>query len=305
MTAVFAPLVFIVFIGALLRLRNPQMEDVRRAMNRLVLVVFLPALVFRTVMETNLDRLFYEIPLAAATGIVGCLLVSLMVFHFLPIPGRTKGAMVLGASFGNVTYLGLPVLLETFPNASEQVSEVSVLFEVTKSSINLTVGAMIAIHYGSREAITFRKTAFEAFKLPPIWGLFLAILFKVNGIPCPAFLQEATHILASAVSGLMVLSLGMAFHFRASRLFWLVIPVSAIKLILSPLLMARVVSWYNIAGVYADAAILEAAMPSQLLSFVISSRFELDEETLAVVILLDTLLAFLSIPLIGKYMVPG
>lgn len=50
---------------------------------------------------------------------------------------------MLGSAFGNVTYLGLPVLLETFPSQAEQVSEVAVLFEVTKSSLNLSLGAMI------------------------------------------------------------------------------------------------------------------------------------------------------------------
>lgn len=298
MIAAFLPLAAIALLGALLRHFNPAMEQTRRSMNQLVLYVFLPALVFRTVMDGKLNLLFLEIPAAAATGVLACLAVAFLVFHFLPIPGPTKGAMMLGSAFGNVTYLGLPVLLGIFPTESGQVAEVSVLFEVTKSSLNLTLGAMIAIAYGSQEPITFRKTALEALKLPPIWALVLAIGWKASGIPCPAVILNAAAILAVAVSGIMMLSLGMALRFTPTRMMALALPVSAIKLAISPVIVFLAVGPLGLSGLYANASVLEAAMPSQLLSFIIAGKFKLDEETLAFVIMVDTILAFVTLPLI-------
>jgi malate permease and related proteins len=298
MTVLFLPLALIVLLGALLRRFGSDMEDKRRTLNVLVLYVFLPALVFHTVMDAQLDRLFIEIPLAAASGVLGCLAAAFLVFHFLPIPGPTKGAMMLGAAFGNVTYLGLPVLLGTFPGHAAEASEVAVLFEVTKSTLNLTLGAMIAIAYGTQERVTFARTAFEALKLPPIWALVVAVTWKATGIPCPTAVMDAAALLAATVSGIMMLSLGMALKFRPTRLMALALPAAAIKLGLSPLLVSQVVGPLGITGLYADATILEAAMPSQLLSFIIASRFRLDEETLAFVIMADTLLAFATLPLV-------
>lgn len=298
MIAAFLPLAAIALLGALLRHFIPAMEQTRRSMNQLVLYVFLPALVFRTVMDGTVDQLFLEIPAAAAIGVLGCLAAGFLVFHFLPIPGPTKGAMMLGAAFGNVTYLGLPVLLGIFPGQSGQVAEVSVLFEVTKSSLNLTLGAMIAIAYGSQEPITFRRTALEALKLPPIWALALALAWKKSGIPCPSLVMDTAAILAVAVSGIMMLSLGMALRFQPTRLMALAVPVSAIKLGLSPLIVALAVVPLGLTGVHAQAAVLEGAMPSQLLSFIIAGKFKLDEETMAFVIMVDTVLAFVTLPLI-------
>ena len=297
MIAAFLPLAAIAFVGALLRHFIPGMEQTRQSMNKLVLYVFLPALVFRTVMDGTVSRLFLEIPALAAIGTLSCLAVGFLVFHFLPIPGPTKGAMMLGAAFGNVTYLGLPVLLGVFPGQADQVSEVSVLFEVTKSSLNLTIGAMIAIAYGSQEPITFRRTALEALKLPPIWALVAAILWKISGVSCPAVVMDAASILAVAVSGIMMLSLGMALRFSATKLMALALPVAAIKLAFAPLVVFSAVGPLGLT-VYANAAILEAAMPSQLLSFIIAGKFKLDEETLAFVIMVDTVLAFVTLPLV-------
>ncbi|KAK6020052.1 transporter, auxin efflux carrier family protein [Ostertagia ostertagi] len=298
MIAAFLPLAAIALLGALLRHFIPGMEQTRQSMNRLVLYVFLPALVFRTVMDGTITRLFLEIPALAATGTLVSLAAGFLIFHFLPIPGPTKGAMMLGAAFGNVTYLGLPVLLGIFPGQADQVSEVSVLFEVTKSSLNLTLGAMIAIAYGSQEPITFRRTAYEALKLPPLWALVVAIVWKLSGIPCPSLIMDTASILSVAVSGIMMLSLGMALRFSATPLMALAIPVSAIKLALSPFVVFLAVAPFGLTGVYSNAAILEAAMPSQLLSFIIAGKFKLDEETLAFVIMVDTILAFVTLPLV-------
>jgi predicted permease len=302
MTAIFLPLALIALLGAFLRHFVAGMEEKRQAMNTMVLYVFLPALVFHTVMDARLDRLFIEIPAVAASCIVGCLAVAFVVFHFLPIPGHTKGALLLGSAFGNVTYLGLPVLLRTFPDNTEQVSEVAVLFEVTKSSINLTLGAMIAIAYGTQERITLAKTAFEALKLPPIWALAVAVVWKASGVSCPAIVLEAAGLLASTVTGIMMLSLGMALKFKPTRLMALALPASAIKLLLAPLIASLVILPLGVTGLYGNAAILEAAMPSQLLSFIIATRFKLDEETLAFVILIDTVLALLTLPLVHSFL---
>jgi predicted permease len=298
MIAAFLPLAAIALLGALLRHFIPGMEQTRQSMNKLVLYVFLPALVFRTVMDGTIDRLFLAIPAAAAIGTLSCLAVGFLVFHFLPIPGPTKGAMMLGSAFGNVTALGLPVLLGVFPGEADRVSEVSVLFEITKSSLNLSLGAMIAIAYGSQEPITFQRTALEALKLPPLWALFVAIAWKLSGIPCPALIMDTASILAVAVSGILMLSLGMALRFSPTPLMALAIPVSAIKLALSPFVVFLAITPLGITGVYSNAAVLEGAMPSQILSFVIAGKFKLDEETLAFVIMVDTILAFVTLPLV-------
>jgi len=303
MTAVFLSLAVIVLLGALLRHCLPGMEEARQHLNRLVLYVFLPALVFRTVMNADVDRLFLALPAAAATGVLACLAISLLVFHFLPVPHETKGGMMLAGAFGNVTYMGLPVLLGIFPDHPTEMAQVAVLFEVTKSSLNLTLGSMLAISYGSQERITFRKTVLEALKLPPLWALAAALLWKATHLPCPDFLMRSAGVLAASVSGIMMLSLGMALKFRATHLMALAVPVAAIKLLLSPLIVMLVCGPLGIEGVFRSAAILEAAMPSQLLSFVIAGRFKLDEETLAFVIMADTLLSCVTLPWIAGLVV--
>lgn len=298
MENVFLSLAPIALLGVLLNQALPHADETRINLNRMVLFAFLPALVFRTVMTCPLDINFLMIPVTAVLTIISILVISLLVFHFLPIPNETKGAMILAASFGNVTSLGLPLLQKMFPWDLPDVTEVAVLFEVTKSSLNLSLGSMIAIFYGSQEKITFKKTFWEALKLPPIWALVIALLWRASNVSCPSFLIESASIMSLAVPGMMILSLGMVLRFRASQLMILLIPVAILKLVIAPYIAHYYGAFLGLTGLTNEAVVIEAAMPSQILSFVIAGRFKLDEETLAFVICFDTILSFATLPII-------
>lgn len=298
MTAVFLSLLPVVLVGVLLRALLPGAEGARVGLNRLVLYAFLPALVFRTVMTCPIDRNFVLVPVTAALTVLAMLALGLAVFHFLPLPGATRGALILAAAFGNVTYLGLPLLQGLYPESGLATATVAVLFEVTTSTLNLTLGAVIAIGYGTGQKVTPALTIREAVKLPPVWALAVALLWRAIGVPCPDFLLAGAGVMASAVSGMMILSLGMALRFRPTPLLVLILPVAALKLLVSPWIASQITGPLGLTGLERDLAILEAAMPGQLLSFVLATRFKLDEATLSMVIFGNTLLALVTLPFV-------
>ncbi len=302
MTQAFLSLLPIALFGALLRAVMPGAEEARLTLNRLVLVAFLPVLVFRTIMTCPMDATFWQVPVTAAVTSLVMVGAGFWVFHFLPIPRATKGAMILAAAFGNVTYLGLPLLQGLFPGQMTETATVAVLFEAMTSTLNLTLGSVVAIAYGTGERITFRRTALEALKLPPLWALALALVWRASGIPCPGFLLDGAGVMAASVSGMMILSLGMALRFRTTPLLALVIPVAGLKLFASPAIASWVAGTVGLAGLTRDLAVLEAAMPSQLLSFVIASRFRLDEGTLSAVIFGTTILSLFTLPVIQAWL---
>ncbi len=111
--------------------------------------------------------------------------------------------------------------------------------------------------------------------------------------------------MAASVSGMMILSLGMALRFRIPSRAWLVLPVAGIKLAASPLIVAAAAGAVGTNGIFRDMTVMEGAMPSQLLSFVIAGRFKLDDQTLAFVIMADTILAFATLPLVHRLLASG
>jgi predicted permease len=120
-------------LGSLLRYWLPDfdVEAARRSIGVLVLNVFLPALVFRVICSVPSGPEMVQIPLVMGIGVVCCLGLALLLFRPLVMPAEEKGALVLASAFGNVTYLGLPVLQGLFPGLSLQVAKVAILSEVT------------------------------------------------------------------------------------------------------------------------------------------------------------------------------
>lgn len=300
MTMVFLSLGAIAITGALLRriFPNWNIDDFRKSINMLVLYVLLPALVFKVIYTSELSQELYQVPLAVAAGVFGCLGAAWLVIRWAPIANNIKGPLILASAFGNVTYLGLPVLQGVFANQGLDVSKVAILCEVTVAPLNLIAGSMLAMSFSENKDLGFVHSLKQVAKLPPIWALVIALAAKYLQIPLPTFLLHATQVLGAAVPGLMVLSLGMALQFQRINHLGPILAVSGIKLFLSPMIVFSVGGLMAMNDTYLQALTIEGAMPTQLLTLVIADRFKLDTKPLAQAILINTIVAFFTIPLI-------
>lgn len=300
MTSVFLSLGTIALLGSMLQTIFPDwdIESFRKSINKLVLYILLPALIFKVIYTSELGKVFYEVPLVIASGIFGCLFCAWLIFKVITIDRKAKGSLILACAFGNVTYLGLPVLQGIFANNAVDISKVAILSEVTVAPLNLIVGSILAMHYSEEHSLDFKQSLKQVVQLPPIWALVVALAFKFLYIPVPEFILHGAAVLGGTVSGLMILSLGMALKFQKPNHLVPIMAVTGIKLIVSPIIVFFAASALAMNAPYFEAVTLEGAMPSQLLTFVIADRFNLDSELLAQAIFINTMIAFITIPLV-------
>ena len=305
MADVLLALGLMALLGSLLRYWLPDfdVETARRSIGVLVLNVFLPALVFRVICSVPSGPEMVQIPLVMGIGVVCCLGLALLLFRPLVMPAEEKGALVLASAFGNVTYLGLPVLQGLFPGLSLQVAKVAILSEVTTTPLNLSVGVALGESFrGTVRRGVWRQALHAVVTMPALWAIVLALVWTGSGIPVPGFLMEATRILGNTVTGLMMLSLGMGLRYRRLQQPWPLLLASSIKLLVSPLVVLAAARWIGLEPPYLQAVVLEGAMPTQLLTFVIADRVGLDVERLALCILLNTAASFVTIPLLQGWL---
>jgi predicted permease len=319
MASVLLALGLIAGIGSVLRYLLPDLDGelARRTIGTLVLNVFLPALVFRVITTASLGPETLQIPLVMLLAILLCLAAATLAFRPFRLPPQEKGALILASAFGNVTYLGLPVLQGLFPALSLEVAKVAILSEVTTTPLNLSLGTALGTQFGGgggggqraplwRSALGIvQQVGLEMLRLPALWAVAVGMIWKLSGVPVPAVLLQATGILGNAVTGLMMLALGLGLRYRPIQRPLPLLLASAIKLLLSPLLVFGLARWVGVQAPYFEALVLEGAMPSQLLTFVIADRVGLNAERLALCILLNTAASFLTIPLIRTLLVGG
>ena len=304
MINVFLSLAIIAGLGASLRYIFPDMdiEYVRKSINKIVLYVVLPALIFNVIYKAPVGKEFFHIPIAALGGILSALAVAMIAFYFIKLPPNTKGALILASAFSNVTYLGLPVLVGIFSAIPEKISVVSVLFEVTTTPVLLSLGVLIAIYFGAKTGIGLKGILKRIVRLPPLWALAVVLLVKLINLPVPAFLLQATKTLSVIAVGLMILSLGMALRFKKIRHPKPLLLVVAIQLFFIPFVIYYIGKFLNIEQPYFEATVIEASMPTQVLTLVVADEFNLDTEMLAQAILVTTVISVFTIPLI-RYLI--
>ncbi|MFZ2198209.1 MAG: AEC family transporter, partial [Thermodesulfovibrionales bacterium] len=108
---------FIILLGVAFRRFQPgglEAATLTRVINVTVLNVFFPALCIRALYVAQIDTEALLIPLCAGITTLTALFLSVGVYRLMAkkmdlLPSET-GVLVMGAAFGNVAYLGLPVI---------------------------------------------------------------------------------------------------------------------------------------------------------------------------------------------------
>jgi len=299
MLSILAGMGGIIGLGALWRLwlGGKAAEAVRGQLARAVYEIFLPALVLHVMWKTAIDINVLRVPVVAGIGILVSLLAAGMIYGEGRLGGkRAAGAMLLAAGFGNFTYLGLPVLTQTFGPWAQSIAIPYDLFASTP--LLFTVGILIARHYGSPGRNPLHP-GIELLRVPAVWAAVAGAAASSLGLARPAWLDGALGVLGAAVIPLMLLSIGMAMRWQSG---WAVripvlLPALLIQLGLMPLVVWGAGIGVGMPGKYMAPVILEGAMPSMVLGLVVCDRFRLDSSLYAEAVTVSTAISLATLPL--------
>ena len=158
-----------------------QAEYVRHVLTTLVYYLLLPAMVLDVLWTADIGLHSFHFTLLGVSSILFAILCSWIIGSLFKFDGKRLGAMILAAAFPNVTYLGLPVLEQTFGSWARSVVIQMDLFAT--SPVLFTIGIMIARHYGDDPAEK-PKSALSFFNAPPFWAAAIAVILNLNGSCC-------------------------------------------------------------------------------------------------------------------------
>jgi hypothetical protein len=283
--------------GALWRRFEPfgiAPDVVRRTLSAVVYNLLLPALVLGALWRTPLSADMARVSLIAVTDVLVGLGLAWAWCRLCKLDRRASGALLLAAAFGNVTYLGLPVLEASLGPWARAVAVQYDLFGCTP--LLFTVGLLIARRYGGEGGGDSPVQTLMA--SPPLWAALAALLLNAVAVPLPPWLETLLDRLAVGVAPLMLLVIGLSLVFTRGMAAQLpaLLPVAAIQLLLMPLLIWGFAVVLGIAGELRTALVLEAAMPSMVLGIVLSERYGLDTARYAQAVTVTTLVSMLTLP---------
>lgn len=297
MLQVFLFAAILITAGALWRHFKPfglVPETVRGVLSAVVYNLLLPALVLVALWRTPLSLDMARISVLAVTDVLVGLGLSWTWCRLCRLDREVTGALLLAAAFGNVTYLGLPVLEASLGPWARAVAIQYDLFGCTP--LLFTVGILVARHYGAGQ--TGEAPLGALLRAPPLWAAAVALVLSTAGVALPVWLGTLLNRLSAGVAPLMLLAVGLSLAFErgmAARLPSLV-PVAAIQLVLMPMVIWMLAVVLGVGGDLRIAVVLEAAMPSMVLGLVLCERYGLDTARYAQAVTVTTIASMVTLP---------
>ncbi|MCL1972404.1 MAG: AEC family transporter [Endomicrobia bacterium] len=280
---------------------NINADDLRHVINTIVIRFFFPALCFKVISTAAIDKNILLLPLSALITISLSILLSIAVYSVfsksLGLSKKEKAVLILAASFGNVTFLGLPLLTGLY---GEEAAKYVLLYDLLATTPMVWIaGVAIASSYGHGEKFSIRQSFKTIAELPPIWALVLGFAVNFAGIRLPEFLIKTLDLMSMPIIPLMIFSVGLALTVPKLKQTVTVVPAIVIKLCIVPLMAFAIASLLGMSGLALKASVMEAAMPTMVLTLVLASHYKLDHTLAALAIMLTTALSFITLPFVA------
>jgi len=148
-----------------------------------------------------------------------------------------------------------------------------------------------------------RQAVFGLLKMPAIYALVLGVLFSRQGWQLPLFLDRAVSMAANATIPCMLVLLGI----QLQRARWTgqtqaLTTAVTLRLLASPIIAVGLSVLFGLHGPARQARILEASMPSAVLSTIIATEFDLEPAFVTSVVFVTTILSPLTITPLLSYL---
>lgn len=287
-------IILLIIIGYICRRTEFLKPETTQVLNKIVIYIAIPSLIFLSMYNADLSNLETLGTITLTCIMVGSLtgLLAYIFANIMKYPPKTKWSLVTTSALFNSGFLGYPVILGVF-GAEGMVR--AVFFDVGSTILFISFSILLMLNYGgSYQSIIRRSVLF-----PPFLAVVLGILANLSHLPLGSILPDVLGYLSGAAIPLIMISLGLSLEFKevyehiSSASF-----VSFIKLIISPFIAVIIATVLGLSGINYSVAVIEAGMPSAMLSLVLAITYNLDVKISAACIFLSTALSMITLTML-------
>ncbi|MEG0640456.1 MAG: AEC family transporter [Clostridia bacterium] len=291
--SVVCPLFLMMALGYFLRLIKLFNEAFLRQLNKLCFSVFLPAILFINVYDSDFSSSFQPRLVVFA---IACVLAMFAVLMLL-VPRFEKsnlrrGVMVQGIFRSNYILFGLPMAASLFGASKTGTTAVLIAFVIPLFNL-LSVIALEIFHVGK---VNVKRILMGVVTNPLILGAMAAFVFLLTGVRFPRVVEQNVRDIYKIATPLALIILGGSFTFSRLKpnLKHIVVAVSG-RLILIPLCFVSLSVAFGFRGVALGALLAMFASPTAVSSFTMAQQLHADDELAGQIVVVGSLCSVITI----------
>ncbi|TAG26404.1 MAG: AEC family transporter [Burkholderiales bacterium] len=286
--AALLPVVILIAIGFIAGRAGFMPANSAKDLSKLVFTVFLPPMLFRTMVNIHPENLQGKPSVAYLLGMA--LIYAAMFFA----AGRNRKAAVLGlaASYSNTVMIGIALIQFAY---GEQGVAVLLALIAVHSLIMLSMATVVLELVTLREKSseqahplrTLAQSVLNTLKQPMVFPVIAGLIYGQTGLGIPAVIDKPLQLLGSAFSPLAVVLVGITLAAtRVGEHLRMALALSMLKNVAHPLVVALIGLALGLQGLPLAVMIVTAALPIGANVFLFAQRYEtaLPEVTAAVAV---------------------
>ncbi|MEG1524653.1 MAG: AEC family transporter [Clostridia bacterium] len=291
--SVVCPLFLMMALGYFLRRIGLFAEGFLRQLNRVCFGVFLPAILFINVYDSDFSASFKPHLLLFA---MLCVLVMFVALMFL-VPKFEKsnlrrGVFVQGIFRSNYILFGLPIAASLF--GTTQTGTTAILIAFVIPLFNLL--SVFALEYFKGGKVSFKRILMGIITNPLILGAAAALFFVLSGVRLPHMLEQTVRDISKIATPLALIILGGSFAFSRLRSnFKPIIAAVGGRLILIPICFVTLSIAVGYRGIELGALLALFASPTAVSSFTMAQQVGADDELAGQIVVVSSLCSIATI----------
>lgn len=280
--------VLLVFIVGFVIQKRVKVEI--KAVSTLVLYVFMPCLVFRTLTTTEFDvRYAYMLGFVIAMLIITIIIVKIYA-KIRKLPSSVESGMILSTGFMNAGNYGSPVILFAYGTTA---FDYTITYFVFSSVLLNSVG----LYFAARGAMNVKQAFKSVFKIPMIYAVIIATTLKWLNIQLPENIFTMISFIGDASIPCVMVTLGMQLaQIQIKKFKWEYIgAASIIRLFIAPLIAFGITQLFGTEPLLQKVLILIAALPTASAATIFAVQFDSEPELVSGTTLVTTLISLVSV----------
>ena len=263
-------------------------------LNKIVINITIPALIFLAMYGADLSNISVLIPITLICIVTGslCGLIIYLLSRAKGYSKKTKWTLVGTSTLINSGFLGYQIVLGVF-GANGLVK--AVFYDMGSTILFLCLGIFFILLFGGKYTSIIKRTLL----FPPLWAIILGIIANIMHFNLGFLPLNVLKYLSGAAIPVIMISLGLSLEVGGLKNYLGAASfVSMIRLIISPIIAFSLVYFFGLSGLGGTVTVVEAGMPSAMLSLVLAASYDLDINAAAACIFMSTVISMITLPIL-------
>lgn len=283
----------------------PSVRDAIGVLNRYSLYIAAPLLIFWGMIDPRVEMpndpgfyLAHVLALAVAMGVV-------WMFRWSPRLRPHVGSLALCTAYGNITFLGIPVLQRAF---GDEALGLAALSSGVHTILAMSVGPALFLLWNAsdgEEHLSLSDVGKRLVRQPMVWAPLVGLLARFASVPAREVMSDYASTLGVTAGPVAIFMLGLyVWESRAAlkRVKLPAVVAVTLKLLVFPAVtfgvVIALVHVFPLTRLQMLIIVSQAAMPTAITTYSLAEEFANDRETVASAAVLSALVSLVTLPLV-------